>query len=353
MHGLPDFHSRSTSMSSWQQTNMDSLSGSTRVPSSTSSDGGPASNDTHAPSPRRMSTSGRGEVVPAALLDSVTAPRVGLSDWRSARVQTAQADNTFPGSQASSPRRNRPAGPPESSQTRSPQASGQACVLVANGAKPDPNAENLSSQVSVARVIPYGPERGARPAVCRTPEGSANNIPDEAREKQMLAAAAAAACRENEFDASRTYVIIQICKLDRGLPLLPSVEPSGATVWCAPTNPNIHLADYLTSFLSFVTKDHWDGRVYRSIDGFELTRYQAAVNGTDWELVWDALLKPFVEQRRNYRRLYRCKNAPDLLFGVAPRLTRHVRVVQSGESDENAAGVTTGQSGLQVRQPAR
>jgi hypothetical protein len=154
-------------------------------------------------------------------------------------------------------------------------------------------------------TIHYG-DAETRPAVCRLPEN---------KESPVEATQLTAACKD--IDPDCTYVIIQICKLDRGLPLLPVGEEA---VWRVPANSHIHLAEYLAQFLSIVTGEGWEERVHRAVDSLDLTRYQAAVLARDWQRVWDALLQPFSEQRRNYRKLYRCKNAPDLLFGVAPRL---------------------------------
>jgi hypothetical protein len=49
-------------------------------------------------------------------------------------------------------------------------------------------------------------------------------------------------------------------------------------------------------------------------------RYQAVVKQEDWRRVWDTLLKPFNEQQVVYKKHYRTRAAPEILFGVEAKL---------------------------------
>ena len=83
---------------------------------------------------------------------------------------------------------------------------------------------------------------------------------------------------------------------------------------------HFHFANYLRMLLVKLNGEDWGYRIQDNLNNQPLVNYQAAVAEEDWRTVWDALLKPFAEQRTAYRRHYKTKKAPEIFFGVQARL---------------------------------
>jgi hypothetical protein len=118
-------------------------------------------------------------------------------------------------------------------------------------------------------------------------------------------------------------VILEVRKRDNGPPLLPRdkevIASTNPDCWYQPYR-HIHLAEYLSTFLHVITGLCWSGWVTKLVNGSgQLVPYQAAVQGSMWERVWEILSKPYERMRTVYRKVYNCKSAPDLYFGVEAR----------------------------------
>jgi hypothetical protein len=119
---------------------------------------------------------------------------------------------------------------------------------------------------------------------------------------------------------STRYVVITIKRCPDGPPLLPALTSEGSLDWTTPDPAAEHFANYLRLFIVRVKGEEWGHRIQDHLNNQPLVSYQAAVTEEDWRAVWDALLKPFTEQRTAYRRHYRTKKAPEIFFGVQAKL---------------------------------
>ena len=68
------------------------------------------------------------------------------------------------------------------------------------------------------------------------------------------------------------------------------------------------------------------------MSGNYLVRYQAVVREEHWRLLWDFLMKPFNEQRSEYRRIHETHRAPDLFFGTKARIRQLDKIANPYES---------------------
>jgi hypothetical protein len=119
------------------------------------------------------------------------------------------------------------------------------------------------------------------------------------------------------FDEDETYVVLQLRHCRCGPPLLPAVQAdTGFSSWVEPADQYMHFSIYLAMTMERLTGENWSRRILPHIRNTYLVRYQAAVHQEDWRKVWDTLLKPFGEQQTMYRKHYRTKTAPEILFGV-------------------------------------
>jgi hypothetical protein len=119
---------------------------------------------------------------------------------------------------------------------------------------------------------------------------------------------------------STGYVVISIKRCPDGPPLLPALTREGNFEWTPPEPAVGQFADYLRMLVVKLKGEDWGFRIQDSLNNQHLVSYQAAVAEEDWREVWDALLKPFTEQRTAYRRYYKTKKAPEIFFGVQAKL---------------------------------
>lgn len=116
--------------------------------------------------------------------------------------------------------------------------------------------------------------------------------------------------------ADERFVVAQLRKCARGPPLLP-VDGE----WAAVPQLRFALSEYLMTLVCSVTSEDDPARrcrVQQHVQGRPLLVYQAAIPADDWRLVFDAVLKPFQQQRSAYRKLRGGTGAPEIFFGVEP-----------------------------------
>lgn len=122
------------------------------------------------------------------------------------------------------------------------------------------------------------------------------------------------------------YVILNLRKCTKGLPLLPRTasfseappaDPSAE--WEPMKMADWALAKYLKAFLERIGADGGQ-EVFDSLDGRPLVPYQAAVRRGAWAGVWKTLSAAFRTQRAAYRRLLGGRCAPEIIEGAEARL---------------------------------
>lgn len=121
------------------------------------------------------------------------------------------------------------------------------------------------------------------------------------------------------FDANNaqdTYVVLEVRGCTSGPPLMPTRLADGGLQWDSPADRFMHLSTYLAIAMKRLTGEDWSPRIFPHVSGNYLVRYQAVVREEHWRELWDHLLKPFAEQRSEYRRVHHTHRAPDLFFGV-------------------------------------
>jgi hypothetical protein len=118
------------------------------------------------------------------------------------------------------------------------------------------------------------------------------------------------------------YIVIMLKRCANGPPLLP-MERNGSLEWVA-FEGDFSCATYLKKLLERLKGDDWSSLILDDLNDQPLVWYQATVAEDNWRFVWDALLKPFSEQRRAYRGLYKTKKAPEIFFGVEARFQADV-----------------------------
>jgi hypothetical protein len=121
--------------------------------------------------------------------------------------------------------------------------------------------------------------------------------------------------RDNTDD-DETFVVVQVRHCQRGPPLLPSYDSDGQLSWVAAADPYMPFATYLAITMERLTKEDWSSRILPHLRSVYLVRYQAVIRQSDWQKLWDTLLKPFGEQRLAYRKRLKCSVSPDIFFGV-------------------------------------
>jgi hypothetical protein len=124
------------------------------------------------------------------------------------------------------------------------------------------------------------------------------------------------------FDANsagETYVVVEVRGCTSGPPLLPTRMGDASLRWVAPDDRYMHLSTYLALAMKRLTGKDWSQRILPHMSGNYLVRYQAAVREEHWRELWDVLMKPFNEQRSEYRRKNDTHRAPDMFFGVKAR----------------------------------
>jgi hypothetical protein len=134
------------------------------------------------------------------------------------------------------------------------------------------------------------------------------------------------------------YVVIEIRSLTSGPPLLPpqsSESSDGSMLWRPPEDIYSPLSSYLIDLMFRLGQGDWSGRIMQELKGNKLVRYQALVQESFWRKLWDTLLKPFAAQRTAYRGYYKCRRAPDLLFGVNARFVDEMEGTTAEDSTEN------------------
>jgi hypothetical protein len=115
-------------------------------------------------------------------------------------------------------------------------------------------------------------------------------------------------------DDEAKYIVMMIKRCASGPPLLP-IECNGTLTWVE-YEGDFHFAKYLQMALARLKGDDWSRLILTDLNDQRLSWYQAAVAEENWRLVWDALLKPFSEQRSAYRGVHKTRHAPEIFFGV-------------------------------------
>jgi hypothetical protein len=158
------------------------------------------------------------------------------------------------------------------------------------------------------------------------------------------------------FDApsEERYVVVGVCRCTHGPPLLPGEASGGGLEWTPPDTPELHLATYLATCMRRFSGVDWSDRIASHLNDQPLVFYHAAVKEDHWRELWDTMMKPFAEQRTLYRRIHKTKKAPELFFGVKPRIaSRELDVSTAGSTsqtghassgDAGASAATTGPS---------
>jgi hypothetical protein len=90
--------------------------------------------------------------------------------------------------------------------------------------------------------------------------------------------------------------------------------------WVPPDDRYMQLSTYLALAMKRLTGKDWSQRILPHMSGNYLVRYQAAVREEHWRELWDVLMKPFNEQRSEYRRQHATHRAPDMFFGAKARI---------------------------------
>jgi hypothetical protein len=136
-----------------------------------------------------------------------------------------------------------------------------------------------------------------------------------------------------------TYVIVEVRGCEKGPPLVPKRIVDGEERWGPPEDRYQHFAHYLVLLMRLLRQEDWSDRILPHMKGESLVRYQAAVREKEWRKLWEALLKPFAEQRVAYRGVHKCRKAPDVYFGVNARFV-HKNDIASDESSGREHGRT-------------
>jgi hypothetical protein len=118
-----------------------------------------------------------------------------------------------------------------------------------------------------------------------------------------------------ESTGDSTYIVIQVRYCRFGPPLLPTYEADGSLRWDVP-DPSLRFDAYLAIAMERLTGKSWADRISPHLRGVYLAKYQAVVKQKDWRELWDVLLKPFGEQRMQYRTVHGNAKGPDIFFGV-------------------------------------
>jgi hypothetical protein len=150
------------------------------------------------------------------------------------------------------------------------------------------------------------------------------------------------------FDANstqETYVVVEVRGCTSGPPLLPTRLPSGGLQWDAPDDRFMHLATYLAIAMRRLTGEDWSQKILPHMSGNYLVRYQAVVREEHWRLLWDFLMKPFNEQRSEYRRIHETHRAPDLFFGTKAKTCAPERKPDAGQRGGEQDASTTASDG--------
>jgi hypothetical protein len=147
------------------------------------------------------------------------------------------------------------------------------------------------------------------------------------------------ACEHEE-----THLVLQVRHCVCGPPLLPNYDSDGILQWNVADDPYMHFSTYLAITMERLTGQNWSRKILPHLHGTYLVRYQAVVKQEDWRQLWDALLKPFGEQRVSYRRIHKTSKAPDIFFGAAAKPCAPSEVpedfrcdMDDSKSDENTS----------------
>jgi hypothetical protein len=147
------------------------------------------------------------------------------------------------------------------------------------------------------------------------------------------------------YSMEETYVVVEVRGCEKGPPLLPKRSLDSDERWSPPEDRYQHFANYLVQCMWFLHEEDWSDRILPHIKGENLVRYQAAVREKEWRMLWEALLKPFADQRVAYRGVHKCRKAPDVFFGVNARFV-HKKDVTSDESLGHRNGNTVPEEDL-------